>query len=242
MLAPLSLGLIEGNSNQSPLATSTVSIAIPSTFNANAIPLELAGTSVTVAGRAAPLFFVSPSQVRFYTPVGVTPGQAEVIVNSQGSTVYRGTVTISPFPSGLFTEKNPGGTGVSLIFGIFGTTSDTFDVFNPQNLGTDMRTRVTLFTTGLTAQPSLNTDTSNDVVSPNSPTLANFAESVTVEARTAGGRTSSLPVEFAGATSPVPGVDQVTFVLDPELRGAGAVEITIIVGGQRIKAGTINVR
>jgi len=51
-----------------------------------------------------------------------------------------------------------------------------------------------------------------------------------------------LPVEFAGAQGSVPGLDQINVVLIPALQGAGTVDLTLIVNGQRSSAPTIVVR
>jgi uncharacterized protein (TIGR03437 family) len=216
-------------------------IGTASRFDADAMPFELAGASVTIAGRAAPLRYVSPSRVDFCVPDGMTPGEAEVIITSQDGTVSRGTVMISAFAPGLFTQ-NGAGRGAGASANAFAAGFDTFDVLTPQNFGVDKRTRVRLAATGVGARSSLNTVTANDLLSPGGEVLANFAESVTVEARTATGRTLNLPVEFAGEDGGVSGLAQITVVLDPELRGAGVVELTLIVGGQRSNSVTIGVR
>ena len=70
----------------------------------------------------------------------------------------------------------------------------------------------------------------------------NYAEAITVEARVSGGKVFNLPVEFAGAQGVLPGLYQVTVVLTSELRRAGSVQLTLIVGGQRSNAPTITIR
>ena len=56
---------------------------------------------------------------------------------------------------------------------------------------------------------------------------------MTVEARTSDGTVFTLPVEFAGAQGTLLGLDQVNVVLVPELRGAGSVQLTLVVNGVR---------
>jgi uncharacterized protein (TIGR03437 family) len=73
-------------------------------------------------------------------------------------------------------------------------------------------------------------------------TLVNLCESVRVEARTRFGQTFSLPVEFAGAASTFPGLEQISVVLLPELQGAGEVELTIIVGTERSNAARVSIK
>ncbi len=64
----------------------------------------------------------------------------------------------------------------------------------------------------------------------------NFAEAVTVITRLNNGTLITLPVEFAGTQGRLPGLDQVNFVLTHELAGAGPIEMTIFVNGQRSNA------
>ena len=63
-----------------------------------------------------------------------------------------------------------------------------------------------------------------------------------MEARTSDGRLYSLPVEFAGAQGVLSGLDQVVVSLTPNLQGAGQIQLTLIVGGQRSNFATIVVR
>ncbi len=51
-----------------------------------------------------------------------------------------------------------------------------------------------------------------------------------------------LPVEFAGACPQFPELNQINFVLSGELAGAGHVELTLIIDGQRSNTVGINVR
>jgi hypothetical protein len=99
-------------------------------------------------------------------------------------------------------------------------------------------TRLMLFATGLNFAP--NTDASNDIRI-GDQTIANLAESVIVEARTQDGRVFQLPVEYAGVTSRPTLFNEIIVRLVPELRGAGTVELTIIVNGQRSNSATVSI-
>jgi uncharacterized protein (TIGR03437 family) len=72
--------------------------------------------------------------------------------------------------------------------------------------------------------------------------IPNLAESVRVEARTSNGLSFNLTVEYAGNQSAYPGLDQINVVLPPELKGAGAVELTIIAGNLRSNTATVNIK
>jgi uncharacterized protein (TIGR03437 family) len=115
-----------------------------------------------------------------------------------------------------------------------------FAVQTPVNLGTDTRTRLMLFASGVSA--SISTSHASSYINLTSQTIANVAESVKVEARTSGGRVFELPVEFAGAQGAITGLDQVNVVLLPELQSAGNVELTLVIGGVRSNGVTISVR
>jgi uncharacterized protein (TIGR03437 family) len=118
-------------------------------------------------------------------------------------------------------------------------TTSTFEILTQENFGSDKRTRLTFFATGLSGS-AFNTDTRNDVniggiIKPN------FAESVVVEAKLRN-KVFVLPVEFAGAQSILTGMDQITVILVPELRGIGRVQLSVIVNGQRSNAPTVEIR
>ncbi|MCA1564681.1 MAG: hypothetical protein LC803_03280 [Acidobacteria bacterium] len=236
LLSPLSLGTITGDAAQSPLALSSVSA---DGVGDKSLPYELAGASVSINGQAAPLLYVSPGRFAFFVPAGLPPGEVEVIVTSQDGYVSRGTTRIGAAAPGLFTAGGLG-TGRAIALNANEPGADSFDVVSPNIFGADKRTRLTLFATGISASAA-NADTSNDVRIEGG-VLVNLAESVTVEARTGDGRVFQLPVEFAGAQGRQPGLDQISVVLHAELRGAGAVNLTVVTGGQRSNTATINLR
>jgi len=131
-------------------------------------------------------------------------------------------------------------TGRAVALNSVKQTENDFEVTTPENFGADKRTRLTIFATGISGT-AVNSDVSNDVLI-NGVVQPNFAESVAIEARLANGSVISLPVEFAGAQGTLPGLDQVNVVLPPGLQGAGVVQLTLVIGGQRSNAPTITVR
>ncbi|HLL70956.1 MAG TPA: hypothetical protein VK363_05950, partial [Pyrinomonadaceae bacterium] len=238
VLSPLSLGTITGDAARSPLASSNFMADVT---GAKPLPFELAGASVSVGGRAAPLLHVSPARISFLVPQSVAPGEAEVIVTSQDGYVSRGTAIIYAVAPSLFTADASGAGAALALNGQEPGPASSFDVHSPYAFGADKRTRVSLFATGVSASAA-NLNAANDVRAEGGGMIANFAESVTIEARTSDGRLYYLPVEFAGAMGRMPGLDQINIVLHPDLRGAGSVDLTIFIGGQRSNTATINVR
>ena len=233
-LAPSSLSLIFGN-GVLPLCDQASSI---SASGSGPLQYELGGVSVVIAGQAAQLVYVSSSQLAFIVPAEVSLGNVEVIVTSQEGHLSRGAATIARNVFRIMTSTT-GGTTQAVAMNL-ARESNGFDVMTSQNFGPDKRTRIALVAVGVTGGAA-NSDTSNDIQAAGI-SLLNFAESVTVEARLSSGQVLSLPVEFAGARPGMIGLDQVNVRLTSELRAAGTVELTLIVGGQRSNSATIFIR
>src|SRR5207253_11298990 len=68
----------------------------------------VAGTSVTVNGRVAQIFFVSPGQVNFLAPPQTEVGNADVIVTNAENFSSRGTIPILRAAPGVFTKTGDG--------------------------------------------------------------------------------------------------------------------------------------
>jgi uncharacterized protein (TIGR03437 family) len=78
-------------------------------------PTNVGGTTVTVNGRSAQIFFVSPTQVNFLVPAATEIGTAEVIVTNPDSFPSRAPVTTLRAAPGVFTYSGDGlGEGVVL--------------------------------------------------------------------------------------------------------------------------------
>ncbi|MDT4895746.1 MAG: hypothetical protein QOH25_823 [Acidobacteriota bacterium] len=235
-LAPASLGTILGDPNQSPLAMKTT--AATQTVDGK-LPYELEGVSVTVGGRAAQVLSVSPSRINFFVPPDIPAGDVEVLVTLKEGYVSRGAVTIAPLSPGLFTISG-NGIGDAVALNSNNLTAGPFNVNTLTTASQDKRTRLILFASGLGAG-LVNADTSNDLTALGIQ-IPNFAESVAVEARTRDGRFFNLAVEYAGRQAAYPGVEQVNVVVPAALEGAGAVELTLVVGSLRSNAATINIK
>lgn len=236
-ISSLSLGSILGDATLSPLASQT---SFSTQAADGSFPYELSGVTVTINGQAAQLLSVSPARVNFLVPTGLATGSAEVIVTSDDGYVSRGTASVVTIAPALFATGG-NGVGAGVVLNAATGAPGAFDDLTPQNFGTDKRTRLLLMATGIGGGGLANYDVSNDV-RVGTDVVENFAESVQVEARLQDGRVFQLPVEFAGRQSSFAGLDQVNVVLLPELRHAGTVELTLVVGGQRSNSTTISVR
>lgn len=99
-----SLAVAQGDN----LSTSTV------TANGPNYPTELNGVKVTVAGVAAQITYISPSQVNFLVPSATKPaGLVETVINNNG-TIIRGRVRVLDASPGIFTTTGTG-TGSALV-------------------------------------------------------------------------------------------------------------------------------
>jgi uncharacterized protein (TIGR03437 family) len=233
LVSPASLGSLFGSG---PLSTETKVADVTADL---APTYELSGVSVSVAGHAVPVVSVSPSRVMFFVPADLPVGTSEVLVVTQDGYVSLGSLAIMPNVTRLMTRADDE-TGPALAFNAARQTMAEWNIVSANNLGPDKRTRLSVFATGLSGSAA-NTDTSNDVAFAGK-VIANFAESVIVEAHTANGNVYRLPVEFAGSAGTMPGLDQISVLLIPELQGAGKIDLTLIVNGQRSNAPTIVVQ
>jgi uncharacterized protein (TIGR03437 family) len=149
--------------------------------------------------------------------------------------------TPTPFPAIWLATLNGNATGplVAVNDGRQ-TVENPIAISTQENFGIDKRTRLIIYALGMSSLAA-NADATNDVLVDGLLT-PNLAESVIVEAHTHDGHIYRLPVEFAGTLADCPGLDQIKLVIIPELQGAGSVDLTIIVNGQRSNAPTIVVR
>jgi uncharacterized protein (TIGR03437 family) len=235
MIAPLSLAGVFADGS-SPLAAQTIFAALSP---ATALPFELAGTSVTIDGKCVRLLYVSPTRLTFYLGVDATLGAAEVLVTSQDGYVSRAVVSVANNATRIFTFSEQS-NGLAVAINTAKQMDGNFTVTTAENLGPDKRTRLTIFATGISGSAA-NTDARNDLTV-DGRIRSNFAESVIVEARTLNGSIFRLPVEFAGRLDGLPGLDQLSLVLINELSGAGSIELTVIVNGQRSNTTSIVIR
>lgn len=212
----------------SPFGTQTVSAP-------NGPPqFELGNISVTVNGHAAALRMVSPTQINFTVPSGTAGGLAEILVTSREGVITHGTAAVTGLNPTIFGQTGDA-NGLGAILNAVGFDSGVFSVTDNGLFGLDSRLRLTILTSGISTGVA-NTNSANDVVLADGQVLVNLAESVTVEARKNDGTVFTLPVEFAGSQGTLAGLDQVNVVLVPELRGAGSVQLTLVVNGVRSNA------
>jgi uncharacterized protein (TIGR03437 family) len=216
------------------LATSTLAA------NTMPLPITLAGTSVKVrdsAGieRAAPLFFISPTQVNYQIPPGTAIGAATVTITNANGASAQGSTQIAMVAPGLFTANASGqGVAAALALRVKADGTQTYEpviqfdaarqqfVARPIDLGPDLgiatnQVFLILYGTGLRYRSALS--------------------GVTVKA---GG--IDTPVSFAGAVAGFAGLDQINARLPRSLVGRGEVDVVLTVDGQAANTVRISIK
>jgi len=235
-VSPASIASLSGAGNVQPMVAQT---ALAALLADGTLPYEVSGLSVTVDGVAVPVFYASPSNVKFFLPPDVSEGAVEVIVSSQDGYICQGLFNIERNVSRIMTTDDDENGSIAIANGL-NLIASNFEVTNENNFGSDKRTRLTFFATSISGSV-FNSDGSNDI-NVGGSVRVNLAEAIVVEARLPNGDVMTLPVEFAGAQGVVPGLDQVTVILRPELKGAGVVQMTLVVGGRRSSSPTVSIR
>lgn len=190
------------------------------------LPTTLGGTSVKVKDslgveRAAPLFFVSPTQVNYQIPAGTARGLATIAITNASGETSLSTVQIGTTAPGLFTANATGKGLVAAValrvkadgsqsyeaIGQFDAQQNRF-VARPIDLGSASdQVYLVMFGSGWRARAA----------------LAN------VEVKVGG---VNAPVNFAAAQGGLVGVDQLNARLPRSLLGRGEVEVAVLVDGK----------
>lgn len=224
-----------------PLGQSSIAAAFGTQLSSNLqiatgqpLPTTLGGTTVTVNGVAAQLFFVSPGQINYLVPSGVPDGDATVVVTSTATNgdqvISRGPIKVTASAPAIFTA-NTSGTGVPAA--VTGRVNDSnqfvfdpnppfeFDPVTPGNLiptpidvGTaDRPAFLILYATGL-----------------------RNAASGSVRAIIGGLEVPVTPVPAPGFT----GLDQVNLQIPLSLKGRGQVDVALVAAGVSSNSVTVN--
>jgi len=190
------------------------------------LPLELAGTTVTVNGVAAPLFFVSPTQINFLVPPVVDLGAATVIVSNPLGSFALGTIQITAIAPAIFTVDGTGTGDASAVA--------TPDGVNYQFAPFDVRVNgkaniLVLYGTGIRHAAASNPNDEDGV-----------AEAVSV---TIGGQPAR--VLYAGAQGSFAGLDQINVEIPASLAGDSSprrVEVVVSLSGVETNRVTVLIR
>jgi uncharacterized protein (TIGR03437 family) len=232
------VNLLQGNTGaitspaSNPL-TNAVDVA------ANGSSYELGGVSVTIGGEAVPMISVSPTAITFYVPSDLQGGLVDVVVTSRDGYITHTTASVNGLNPTILVWQGESSTS-GAILNAMELHRDGLSALTSWALGSDLQTRLSILTTGLSSGLT-NRNPGDDVWLSNGKQLENYAEDVQVEIRTSDNRTFTLPVEFAGANGTMRGLDQVTFRLPSDLSGAGNVQVTVIAGGRRSNMSVVTI-
>lgn len=114
-------------------------------------PIELNGVSVSINGAAAPLYFVSATEIQFVVPIGIQLGIATIVVNNNGK-VFRGFVPIVVSQPDIYTDpRGPGGRAVvcNRTLAVGGCLKEPFNVTTADSTGAQVPTLLEIHVTGL---------------------------------------------------------------------------------------------
>jgi uncharacterized protein (TIGR03437 family) len=219
-LAPESLGSLFG----SRLALATVTadpLPLPQEDQEPpSSPTSLGGISVRLGdsagvARLAPLYYVSPSRIDFEVPAGTASGDITLDVLNSPTQLPPVTAQIRPVAPGLFTFDD--GTPVGYFFRLEPNQTATIMPLRNTILLDDRPVYLILYATGTR----------------NHSSLANVQCSI---------GSVSLPVEYAGPSGAVPGLDQVNIRLTPALKGLGLANLVLTVDGIASNTVSVDVR
>jgi uncharacterized protein (TIGR03437 family) len=208
-IAPGSLAIAAGQNFAT--TTSTPSSPFPTTVAATSVSITDALGVVT----AAPLLFVSPTQIIFLVPAAVATGTAQITVTNGTTGQTAGNVQLSAVAPGLLTLNGSGlvaadvvqvaASGAQTVQQVYSTNSSGAVVPSPITLGGGNSTYLVLFGTGIAqAGTVLTSATINGV---------------------------NAPVVYAGSAGTGTGLDQVNLQIPATLAGKGNVNVQLTVEG-----------
>ncbi len=211
-VAPGALASIFG----SDLANSTQSAT---TFP---LPKSMAGVTVYVNSTAAPLLYVSQTQINFQVPSSIAAGTASLTVDLDGGTSATYQLTVVPSAPGIFQDASNHALAQNLVNQSYSTNSDS----NPVPSGAVL---VVYFS----GPGAVNNPVPDGTAAPVSP----IATATATATATIGGVTAK--VDFAGLTAGFAGLAQADIVV-PSL-GTGDYPLVLTIGGYLSSSAMVSV-
>jgi uncharacterized protein (TIGR03437 family) len=218
-LAPASLASLFG-SGLSLVTASADPLPLPTEGDPPSAPTSLGGISVLVhdsagVARLAPLYYVSPARIDFEVPPGTASGDVTLDVLNSPAQIPPVTVQIRSVAPGLFAFDD----GTPVAYALRLEPNNTMTVLSVRNtiVLDDRPVYLILYATGIH----------------NGSSLANVRVTI-------GG--TNLPVEYAGPSGAVPGLDQVNVRLTSALQGTGVANLVLTVDGIASNTVSVDVR
>ena len=195
-------------------------------------PQTVGGVSVIVkdsagVSRPAAIYFVSPGQINFVMPEGMTSGTASITIQNSGASAVTTSADIGVVAPALFTVDASGmgaaaATGIRIVAGraepfVVSACSGSTCSPTPITLGVDTPVYLSFYGSGIRHRSS----------------LANVT-------CTFGGIT--VPVLYADSQPEYAGLDQVNVALTLNLRGLGEIDVIVTVDGKPSNPVRVNVQ
>ncbi len=210
------------------------------------LPTTLGGTSVSVQDAAgatalAPLVYVSPGQVNWVIPSGLTSGPATVTITSNSATVGTDIVEIESISPSIFTVTGTG-TGAPAAYvetfsssgtqtasqNVYSCSGDTCSPSAVNILGGT--TYLVVYATGIRnyqSQPAVISTQNNSVMAYIGPKLMPGFMQMDVDPASA----IAITPSYAGPQNTDVGLDQLNLLLPASLAGSGTMYLQLVVDG-----------
>lgn len=200
------------------------------------LPTSLAETRVRVLDslgveRLAPLFFISPTQINYQTPLGAAPGLATITVSAGNGATISGTALLAAAAPGLF-SANASGQGLAAAVALR-VKADGTQIYEP----------VAQFDAAQNKLIAVAIDLGNaneQVFLLLYGTGIRYRSSLAAVNVLAGGLNAQ--VTFAGAQDGFAGLDQINVQLPRGLAGRGEVDVALTVDGQAANVVKIGIK
>jgi uncharacterized protein (TIGR03437 family) len=207
------------------LATVFGSNLANSTQSATTFPLpkSMAGATVYVNSTAAPLLYVSTTQINFQVPSSIAAGTASLYVTLDGGNSATYQVTVVPSAPGIFQDTSNHAIAQNLVNQSYSTNSAS----NPVPTGAVL----VVYFSGIGA---VNHPVTDGTAAPVSPIAATTATATA----TIGG--VSATVDFAGLAAGFAGLAQADIVVPASL-GTGDYPLVLTIGGYLSSSAMVSV-
>ena len=186
----------------------------------DSFPTQMAGVTVEIKGERAQLLFVSDTQINFVVPEDLDAGTVVLTVHTSDGSSVSVNIAVNLSAPGIFVMGGDR-TDRGAVLNAVTFQPEPFSAQTSQNGGSDLRTRLAIFGTGVRFAGNSKHDKG----------MQNVAANVSSRLRSrASGRVWNLEVEFAGSAN-MPGLDQINIIVPADIETSGTFEITISVGG-----------
>ena len=192
-------------------------------FDAGKMRSTMAGTTATVNGIPAPIFYTLPGQIGIQIPVDATGSSASLVVNAEGQASVAQTISLDPAAPGIFSTTGDG-RGVGSITH---TNGFLVSAANPATRGETL----VLYATGLGA---LTPAVATGAIATSASQLA------TKPVVTLGGVPATIV--FAGQSGCCVGLNQINFTVPAGAPTGNAVAVVVSVGAKASNSVTIAIQ